>query len=257
MNKTKAKARLLLSTLAVLLTLYAPVSANAQETYAGSNQDVRTVLYFNVPPAVLSRFLPQGWELSPATTGPTAGANLVVEFVDQRWATDPKGVVAAPYRYVLFGMPVKKNGSSSTDLMLFDGLSRGGAGPYGIAETATDDVRQTVHYGTADSRVDESWEFKGDSESVSLHTQFERGKLAREQSESHVHSQVKPQFSRIYRYVEGVDLLRGSGVAGDRLESFNFKAEGGKLSGVFDGREQLISLMSVPWYSRDIYVPAQ
>jgi hypothetical protein len=179
-----------------------------------------------------------------------------VEFVDQLWATDPKGVVAAPYRYVLFGMPVKQNGSSSTDLMLFDGLSRGGAGPYGIAETAIDDVRQTVRYGAADSRVDESWEFRGDSESVSLHTQFERGKLAREQSESHVYSQVKPQFSRVYRYVEGVDLLRGSGVAGDRLESFNFKAEGGKLSGIFDGREQLISLMSVPWYARDIYVPA-
>jgi hypothetical protein len=256
MITTKAKVRSLLSTLPVLLTLYAPVSASAQETYAGSNQDVRMVLYFNVPPAALLKFLPQGWELSPATTGPTAGANLVVEFVDQLWAMDPKGVVAAPYRYVLFGMPVKHNGSNATDLMLFDGLSRGGAGPYGIAETAIDDVRQTVHSGAPDSRVDESWEFKGDSESVSLHTQFERGKLAREQAESHVYSQIKPQFSRIYRYVEGVDLLRGSGVAGDRLESFNLKAEGGKLSGIFDGREQLISVVSVPWYSRDIYVPA-
>ena len=68
MNKTKAKARLLLSTLSVLLTLSAPLSASAQETahetYAGSNQDVRTVLYFNVSPAALSKFLPQGW--SPA-----------------------------------------------------------------------------------------------------------------------------------------------------------------------------------------------
>ena len=256
MNKTKAKARLLLSTLSVLLTLYAPVSASAQETYAGSNQDVRTVLYFNVSPAALSQFLPQGWELSPATTGPTAGANLVVEFVDQLWAMDPKGVVAAPYRYVLFGMPVKQNGSNSTDLMLFDGLSRGGAGPYGNRGNGHRRRAADSSLRRSDSRVDESWEFRGDGESVSLHTQFERGKLAREQSESHVYSQVKPQFSRIYRYVEGVDLLRGSGVAGDRLENFNFKAEGGKLSGIFDGHEQLISLMSVPWYSRDIYVPA-
>jgi hypothetical protein len=255
MNKTKAKARLLLAALSVLLTLYVPLSASAQEAYAGSNQDVRTVLYFKVSPAALSKFLPEGWELTPATTGPTAGANLVVEFVDQLWATDPKGVVAAPYRYVLFGMPVKQNGSNSTDLMLFDGLSRGGAGPYEIAETAIDDVRQTVHYGSVDSSVDESWEFRGDGESVSFHAQFERGKLAREKSESHVYSQAKPQFSRIYRYVEGVDLVRGSGVAGDRLKSFIVKAEGGKLSGIFDGHEQLISFMSLPWYSRDIYVP--
>jgi hypothetical protein len=257
MNKTKAKARLLLSTLSVLLTLYAPLSASAQETYAGSNQDVRTVLYFKVSPAALSKFLPEGWELTPATTGPTAEANLVVEFVDQLWAMDPKGAVAAPYRYVLFGMPVKQNGSNSTDLMLFDGLSRGGAGPYEIAETAIDDVRQTVHYGSAASSVDESWEFRGEGESVSFHAQFERGKLTREKSESHVYSQVKPQFSRIYRYLEGVDLVRGPGAAGDRLKNFIFKAEGGKLSGIFDGHEQLISFTSLPWYSRNIYVPAQ
>jgi hypothetical protein len=50
-------------------------------------------------------------------------------------------------------------------------------------------------------------------------------------------------------------LVRGSGVAGDRLKNFIFKAQGGKLSGIFDGDERLISLMSAPWYSRDIYVP--
>jgi hypothetical protein len=59
--------------------------------------------------------------------------------------------------------------------------------------------------GRRDSTVGESWEFRGDGESVSFHAQFERGKLTREKSESHVYSRVKPQFSRIYRYLEGVD----------------------------------------------------
>jgi hypothetical protein len=100
-----------------------------------------------------------------------------------------------------------------------------------------------VRYRSGDARVEEAWEFKADGEAVSFQTQFDCGQLVREKSESRVYSQVKPQFSRIDRYDEGADLVRGAGVAVDRLKHFTFKAEGGKLSGIFDGGEQLISLI--------------
>jgi hypothetical protein len=35
----------------------------------------------------------------------------------------------------------------------------------------------------------------------------------------------------------------------------SFKAAGPKLTSVFDGSEQLISITSIPFYSRSIYVP--
>jgi hypothetical protein len=233
----------------------APSDGTASETYSGSNVDARTILYFKVSPTALSKFLPEGWELSPVTTGPAAGANLEVELVDQLWAVGADGVVDSPYRYVLFGMPVRKKGSDSTNLMLIDGLSPGGAGPYGIAEKAADNVQRTVRYGSGGASAEQSWEFKGGGEAVSLKAQFDEGQLAREKSESHVYSQVKPQFSRIYRYDERMEVVRGAGVAAGRLKSFTFKAEGGKLAGIFDGSEQLIAFISVPSYSRDIYVP--
>jgi hypothetical protein len=136
---------------------FGPSLASAAETYAGSNADVRTVLYYEVSSSALSKFLPDGWELSPVKTGPMLGANLQVEFVDQLWAAGADGVVGAPYRYVLFGMPVRKKGSDTDVLMLFDGLSRGGAGPYAIAEKADDNVTRTERYGSSPTTVEESW----------------------------------------------------------------------------------------------------
>ncbi|OWK22332.1 hypothetical protein AJ88_08510 [Mesorhizobium amorphae CCBAU 01583] len=151
-----------------------------------------------------------------------------MEFVDQLYAVDPKGTVGAPYRYVLFGIPVHKTGSSENVLMLFDGLSRGGAGPYGIAETAKDDVNRGVHYNSSPTTVSENWNFEGGSEKVSLQTEFERGPMTLEKGDSHVYSQLKPEFSRIYRYKEATDVVK-SGDA-NHLRSLSLKAEGGKLT---------------------------
>ena len=41
----------------------------------------------------------------------------------------------------------------------------------------------------------------------------------------------------------------------DRLKKVTFKASGEKLSPLFDGSEKLISVISVPWYQREIYLP--
>jgi hypothetical protein len=39
------------------------------------------------------------------------------------------------------------------------------------------------------------------------------------------------------------------------LKNFSFKATGGKIGALLDGSEQLISATSVPWYSRQAYLP--
>jgi hypothetical protein len=253
MMNLKSLGSRLAAAAALTVALALPCLANAAELYSGSNADVRTVLYYKASTAALSKFLPAGWELSPFTTAPSAGANLQIEFVDQLYAVDPKGTVGAPYRYVLFGIPVHKTGSSENVLMLFDGLSRGGAGPYGIAETAADDVNRGVHYSSSPTAVSEAWNFEGGGEKVSLQTEFERGPVTLEKGDSHVYSQLKPEFWRIYRYNEATDVVK-SGDA-NHLRSLSLKAEGGKLTAMFDGSESLVAVVSLPVYSRDIFVP--
>jgi hypothetical protein len=43
----------------------------------------------------------------------------------------------------------------------------------------------------------------------------------------------------------------------DRVLKYPFKATGAKLSPLFDGLEQLISITSVPFFSRQIFLPAE
>ena len=85
--------------------------ALAQEKLVGTNMDVRTILNFKVADAAIQKLLPPGWEANPATSGPSAGANLRVTFVDQMAAHDAAGKPTPPVRNLIFGIPVRKPGS--------------------------------------------------------------------------------------------------------------------------------------------------
>ena len=50
--------------------------------------------------------------------------------------------------------------------------------------------------------------------------------------------------------------MRSTATGIDRVSKFSFKASGPKLAPLFDGSQQLISITSVPFYSRTIYLPA-
>jgi hypothetical protein len=41
----------------------------------------------------------------------------------------------------------------------------------------------------------------------------------------------------------------------DRVGKISVKGTGEKLAPLFDGAQQLISVTSIPWYSRQVYLP--
>jgi hypothetical protein len=51
-------------------------------------------------------------------------------------------------------------------------------------------------------------------------------------------------------------VARSTATGVDRIVKFSLKATGPKLAPIFDGTEQLISITSVPIYTRSIYLPA-
>jgi hypothetical protein len=51
-------------------------------------------------------------------------------------------------------------------------------------------------------------------------------------------------FYRIYRVEQIEDVVRSTGI--DRVGKFSFKAEGPKLAPLFDGSQQLVSVISIP-----------
>ncbi len=140
--------------------------------------------------------------------------------------------------------------------MLFAIYTSGGSGgPYGVsvhADTKTERKVAVDPAGTAS--VEEAWQFQArDGNSVQLQIQYLRGAPAPAKAESLLYSAAKPDFYRIYRYEQSADVVRGAGV--DRVQKLVFKASGPQLAPLFDGSEQLIGVTSVPWYTRQTYLP--
>jgi hypothetical protein len=106
------------------------------------------------------------------------------------------------------------------------------------------------------SKAEESWQFEGeDGDSIQLRLELLRGTAAMGKVEAKVHSAVKPEFYRIYRIEEAVDVVRRADSETDRVQNYLFKASGPRFASVFDGSEQLVSITSFPWYWRRAFLP--
>jgi hypothetical protein len=106
--------------------------------------------------------------------------------------------------------------------------------------------------GTA--TVEESWELQSqDGDSIQLQVQYVRGTTTTGKAENLMYSAAKPDFYRIYRSEQAVDVVRELGT--DRVQKIIFKTSGAKLAPLFDGSELLIGVTSVPWYTRQTYLP--
>ena len=130
-------------------------------------------------------------------------------------------------------------------------------GPYGNFSAAKGIMSRTLRINDEGrSRAEESWDFEGETgDSIRLEIQFVRGIAVRRNAEVRVHSAIKPEFYRIYRIEEAVDVVRSGTERSDRVQRCFFKASGPRLSPLFDGSEQLISIASLPWVSRRVFVP--
>ena len=224
------------------------------EQLAGANVDVRTVLYFKLRDDVVKGMLPQDWEIDPPSAGYAAGANFRATFIDTIAAYDAAGASRAAVCYMHIGIPARKHDSRSRGLMLCTGLSPSGPGPYRTNLTAAAQVERRILHQAHRSTTEESWQFDGDAASVSLRLGFTRGTVAREEASLHVYSRVAPEFCRIYRYDQCIDVIQAGAADGQRLQQFEFRVTGDPIAHIFDGTEQLISAVSVPSYSRTVFL---
>jgi hypothetical protein len=242
-----------------LVIIYAHAAA-AGEKLVGTYGEERALLRFKVPDATVQKLLPEGWQASPESTGPSKDANLSVVFVDVFTAQNPDGKPEDPYRVAAVVIPAKKKGTEATVPMVVTGLASipsYAPGPYGVFALAGATVDRHVHTDPGGkSTTEEAWEFKADGgDLVQLELQYVRGVLTRSKIETMPHSAAKPEFYRIYRIEQAADVVRSTASGTDHAQKYLFKATGGKLSQIFDGSEQLISITSLPFYSRQVSLP--
>jgi hypothetical protein len=258
---TSRRAAFGISTAALLAVgLVGP--ATAEEKLVATYGEERTILAFKVPDAAVQKLLPEGWEAAPVPAGPSKDANLIVNFIDWLTVQNPDGKPGETGRIAALVVPARKNGSEAGVPMVVAGLVSAPSfvpGPYGTFALAKVTVDRHIHTDAAGASLgEEAWEFKGDKgESIELQLKYARGVAVRSKTEAMVHSAIKPDFYRIYRIESANDVVRSSATGVDHAQSFAFKASGGQLSQLFDGSEKLISITSLPWYSRQVTLPEQ
>jgi hypothetical protein len=175
-------------------------------------------------------------------------------------AEDPDGNPADTYRNVGLSIPVRQNDTEMIVTMAVGGLSSPpgyAPGPYGNFAAAKGIMARTLRVDDEGlARAEESWDFEGETgDSIGLELQFVRGTASRKHAEVKVHSSMKPAFYRIYRIEEAVDVVRSTISGIDRVQKYLFRVSGPRFSSLFDGSEQLISITSLPWLSRRVFLP--
>src|SRR5262252_8865173 len=244
---------------AAMVFAIAPAIAQDREKLSSTELLVNTQLTFKAPDAAVQKLLPAGFELNSPAAGPNKGSNFGITLIDYLLVQDREGKPLPLRTTFAMNIPAKKTATGEAVGVVFNGLIVQAAvpGPYGVFGAAKLSVERRSN-ADADGKtmIDETWQAKADDGSMlEVQLQFTRGVPGRSKVEAKLHSAGKPEFYRIYKFEQAADVARSAATGIDRVNTFSIKATGPRFAQLFNGSEQLISITSVPSYSRSIFVP--
>lgn len=222
----------------------------------------RTIFAFKVNAAALQRWVPAPWQVTAVASGPAKDANVNLQFIDRLLDQDGDGkAVGTPtYRLVALttaGMNPQTKEAGPLVLRVYSGSAEAVPGFYKTAVPATVDYEKTLTVsGTALGGVLERWSMKeGKGGSIDMLIQYQRGTPVRAKLEVKPRSGMDPAIWRIYRVDQSTDVLRSVHGAADRVQKYELRIRVPELAPLFDGNEQLIAVTSIPYYTRQTFLP--
>jgi hypothetical protein len=248
----------------LLLAAVALVAQTAvAETLVENSAEVRLQLDFAVSDAAIKKVLPAGWETDVATSGGAKDCNLRMIFIDRVDITGPDSAARGTNQLVWLEVPVKKPGSGLAGRMVIDGVTadaKEAPGPFGVYRIATTHrMQRSTEAATGGApQIIEDWDFTtANGEHMGLHLKYERGVARKGSGEIKMFSGANPGFYRIARITQGLVPMRNATVPAPRdlVSEFGYTASGGNLGALFDGKERVISIDSIQWHNRAIYLP--
>jgi len=232
------------------------------ETLSQSTLDSRIAVALRVKVDELQRLVPSPWQVNPAAAGPSKDANLTMVFLERllNQGADGKPTAVATYRLVALVTSVKhpQTGESAPmPIRIFNSSPQEVPGFYKTAVQATVRREQTLKgVGVEPGTVTEWWEMRnGSGGMIELKLQYTRGTPSRAKGESKPRSGADPAIWRIYRFEQGVDVVRSIPGGIDRVQSYQLRVNVPEFAKLFDGSEQLVSISAIPWYTRQTFLP--
>jgi hypothetical protein len=161
---------------------------------------------------------------------------------------------------VYLAIPIKHPATNTLGQMLIFGLTadaKDAPGPFGVYMHASSyRMERSTSVGAGrEPLAEEHWEFAAPSgERLEVHLKYERGVGRRNSNETKFFSATDPNVSQVFKIEQGLHIMRNATVnVPDRVKEFQYKASGGKLTGLFDGTERVLSIDALPWYNRAVY----
>ncbi len=245
----------------VLLLLLAPWAA--AQTVLEQAAEHRFQIDFRVNDAALAKMLPQGWEPAIATSGPAKDCNLRMIFIDRIAVMAGGKTAAAPHtaRLVYLAIPVRESGTKNSGQIIIHGLTESAAdapGAFGVYQHASTAKMSRTHSAAGGvTSGSENWEFAAASgEHMSLQVEYVRGPARKGAAEVKFFHPGDPSKYQIFRTDQAIDIMRNATTnPPDNIKKFSYKAGGGKIAALFDGKEKVVSWDSFPWYIRTVSTP--
>lgn len=248
---------LLLSLFVALLALTTSSPIRA-EVFVGSNVDSRVIVGLNVNRAGLQQHLPEGWKPVPFPNGPLKGADMIFALIDGVLEMDAGGKPLDPpsrRAVVMVGLGKKENTVRMFVLRILTTVPE--RNPYGVASAAT--IKRNLQIvGPADgaNTSADTWTINPETGGeITFNLAYTVGKRAWMPAELFPYSAANPEFSRIYRFNQLVDLVISEGLGKPSSGTFKLESDVTEFAPLFDGNEKIVTVIDIPAYVRKVYLP--
>ena len=237
-------------------------SADGAETerLVQSTTEARTYVHFKISNEVVQKLLPSGWVSTPGS-GALKDANLIVLLVEGLAADSGDGKpVLNQGKFALWAVPAKNEQTGGSGIMIIGGLTsqpQAAPGAYGLYAPGKITMAKSARSdGPNVTTNEENWQAANEAgDQLRFNVAYERGIGARGHVEPRAYSATKPDFYRVYKADQVTDVVHSVLPDMRRARALEFNASGPNLSKIFDGKEELIAVTSIPAYYRQIFLP--
>ena len=251
-------SRSFLSRLAMALAFICLSLPAHSEDYVGSNIDSRVLVGLKGNSDGVQSLMPDGWASIPFPSGPLKGSNSLLVLIDGVLELDAEGKPLNPASRraaVLVGLGKKEDAVRMYVLRILTTVPE--RDPYGVAEGAEIERTRSLSGPANGARQSsDEWRIKTSQGGDLVFTlNYVTGKRGWTPGELFPHSASDPDFSRIYRYDQMVDLVVSTALGKPSSGEFSLTNSIGGLSAVLDGTHEVTAVMDVPVYVRKVYLP--
>jgi hypothetical protein len=262
MKKSKMKIAILgcISVFFITSLILLPAKPSKAETLVVDGLFSRIFVAFKVDQKAAQAWLPAPWKVISLAKGPFQGSNIMLCLDDRFTIQNGEGKLGKGGSHCL-AVLVSPGVHTKTEEFAFFVIRI--YWPYDDPHAYKNAVKAMVHReATIKSATSESgsgsemWKIQDNAGGIlEFQMNYQRGVTKRVKTVFKVRSSVDPDFLRIYHDDYSSDLVKSIPAGIDRLQNYKFRTTIPELRKMFDGSEQLLSIMVNPCRVRKVFLP--